>query len=132
LYRAGLALQAITPNWTRWKVTLLAGMITTLLSCFPVFFMKLLDYVAIYGLVLMPVGAIVMAGQWIFPALNIPQYQAEKNKWLFSGKAVIVWGGTLIVCYFLLIHLYFRWLPGYIFALLFYVVLQKTGGKRTC
>ena len=25
LYRAGLALQAVTPNWPRWAVTLVAG-----------------------------------------------------------------------------------------------------------
>ena len=42
LYRAGLALQSVTPNWPRWKITLAAGAITSVLSCFPVFFMKLL------------------------------------------------------------------------------------------
>lgn len=124
LYRAGLALQVITPNWPRWKVTLFAGLITTVLSCFPIFFMKLLDYVAIYGLVLMPIGAIVFAEHWVFPLLKIEQYQAEKNKWLFSWKAAGVWGGTLVLCFFMPIHLFFRWLPGYVFALVCYVLLN--------
>jgi len=124
LYRAGLALQVITPNWPRWKVTLFAGLTTTFLSCFPVFFMKLLDYVAIYGLVLMPIGAIVFAEHWIFPLLKINQYLAEKNKWLFNWKAASVWAGTLALCFFMPIHLFFRWLPGYVFALVVYVLLN--------
>jgi hypothetical protein len=133
LYRAGLALQVITPNWPRWKVTLSAGFLTTCLSCFPVFFVKLLDYVAIYGLVLMPMGAIVLAEHWLFPLFKIEQYQTEKNKKLFNGRALIVWMGTLVVCLFLPFHLFFRWLPGYILALLAYVLLhikrKKEGTK---
>lgn len=124
LYRAGLALQVVTPNWPRWKVTLFAGLVTSALSCFPIFFMKLLDYVAIYGLVLMPIGAIVFAEHWIFPLLKIGRYQAEKNKWMFNWKAAVVWGGTLALCFFMPIHLFFRWLPGYVFAMAFYILLN--------
>jgi len=130
LYRAGLALQVVTPNWPRWKVTLFAGIATTVLSCFPVFFMRLLDYVAIYGLVLMPIGAIVLAEHWVFPLLKIEQFQAEKRKWLFNWRAFFVWVGTLAVCYLMPFHLFFRWLPGYIIALIFYTLLQKLGSKK--
>ena len=124
LYRAGLALQVITPNWPRWKITLVAGTLTTIISCFPIVFMKLLDYVAIYGLVLMPIGAIVLAEHWILPLLGIEQYQAEKYKWTINWKALAVWLGTLLICFFLPLHLYFRWLPGYLIALVAYVLLQ--------
>lgn len=129
LYRAGLALQAVTPNWPRWKITLLAGLFTTVLSCFPVFFLKLLDYVAIYGLVLMPIGAIVLAEHWLFPLLGIEQYRAEKYHCLFNWKALIVWMGTLAACFFMPFHLFFRWLPGYFIALVSYVLLQAIGRK---
>ena len=124
LYRAGLALQVITPNWPRWKVTLLAGSLTTVLACFPVFFLKLLDYVAIYGLILMPIGAIVFTEHWIFPLLRIPQFQAEKKNLMFNWKVLAVWLGTLVICYFLPIHLYFRWLPGYFIAIAAYLSLH--------
>ncbi len=124
LYRAGLALQAITPNWPRWKITLAAGLATTVLSCFPVFFMKLLDYVAIYGLVLMPIGAVVFAEHWIFPLLKIEQYRAEKYNRLFNWRALTVWAGTLVACFFMPFHLFFRWLPGYFIALTAYILLQ--------
>jgi cytosine permease len=116
LYRAGLALQTITPNWPRWRITLLAGAATTMLACFPVFFLKLLDYVAIYGLVLMPVGAIVFTEHWIFPLLGIEQLRAEKRGWAFNWAVLAVWLGTLAVCFLLPIHLYFKWLPGWFIA----------------
>ena len=130
LYRAGLALQVITPNWPRWKVTLSAGLLTTALSCFPVFFMKLLDYVAIYGLVLMPIGAIVIAEHWLFPLIGIERYRTEKNKKMFNGRALFVWIGTLVICAILPLHLYFRWLPGYFIALFGYILLSLVQKKN--
>ena len=47
LYRVGLALQAVTPNWSRAKITLVAGVVTTVVACFPFVFTGLLDYVAV-------------------------------------------------------------------------------------
>ncbi len=130
LYRVGLALQTVTPNWPRWKITLVAGLVTSVLSVFPVFFVKLLDYVAIYGLVLMPVGAIVFAEHWILPKLGVEQYRAEEYGWLVNWKALAVWIGTLAVCAVMPIHLYFRWLPGYLVALAAYTGLQLAGNRR--
>ena len=51
IYRAGLAFQAIAPNFkdaTFW-MTILAGAIATIAGIFPAFAMKLLDFVALYG-----------------------------------------------------------------------------------
>ncbi len=129
LYRAGLALQIVTPNWPRWKITLVAGAVTTILACFPVFFLKLLDYVALYGLILMPIGAVVFAEHWILPKLGIQQYQAEKKGWIFNWNAAAVWVGTLALCYYMPIHLFFRWLPGYFIALIAYVILQRIADR---
>jgi cytosine permease len=124
LYRAGLALQTVTPNWPRWKITLLAGTATTVLACFPVFFLKLLDYVAIYGLVLMPIGAIVLAEHWVFPLLGLEQFRAEKGGWSFNWAVLAVWPGTIAVCFLLPIHLYYKWLPGWFIALVSYTALM--------
>ncbi|MBN2207362.1 MAG: hypothetical protein JW742_08150 [Candidatus Aminicenantes bacterium] len=124
LYRAGLALQTATPNWPRWKVTLAAGALTTLLACFPVFFLKLLDYVALYGLILMPVGAVVFAEHWLFPLLGIEQYRAERRGRAFNWIALLVWAGTLAACFMMPFHLFFRWLPGYGIALAAYTGLS--------
>jgi purine-cytosine permease-like protein len=124
LYRAGLALQSVTPNWPRWKLTLYTGLATSVLACFPVFFVRLLDYVAIYGLVLMPIGAIVLAEHWLFPRLRIPQFQAEKEKMILNWKVLVVWVGTLGVSTVLPMHLFFRWLPCYFLAIGAYVALN--------
>lgn len=129
LYRVGLALQAVT-GWPRWKVTLVAGLATALLASFPVFFMKLLDYVAIYGLVLMPIGAIVFAEHWIFPHLNLPRFKAEQQGLWINWTVLLVWVGTLIACYFMPLHLFFRWLPGYLLAIASYTLLSWMGRRR--
>ncbi len=131
LYRAGLALQTVTPNWPRWKITIAAGAATTVLACFPLFFLKLLDYVAIYGLVLMPVGAVVFAEHWIFPLLRIGQFRAEKKTWTFNWIVLAVWVGTIAACFLLPIHLYFKWLPGWFIAAGAYTLLMAvTEGER--
>ena len=44
LYRAGLALQVVTPGWPRWLVTLLAGIATVTIARFPYIFQYLLEY----------------------------------------------------------------------------------------
>ena len=131
LYRVGLALQSVTPNWPRWKITAAAGAVTSVLACFPVVFLKLLDYVALYGLILMPVGAIVFAEHWILPWLCIQQYQAEKRGQAFNLNALAVWIVTLAACYFMPIHLFFRWLPGYFLALILYTSLQYASNPKT-
>lgn len=125
LYRAGLALQAVTPNWPRWKVTFACGLVTTALACFPVFFLKLLDYVAVYGLILMPVGALVFAEHWLIPRLGIPQYAAQRHGLALYWPALVVWFGTLLVSMALPLHLYFRWLPCWFLAVITYVLLRS-------
>ena len=129
LYRAGLALQTVT-GWPRWKITLVAGLVTSVLSCFPLFFMKLLDYVAIYGLVLMPIGAVVFTEHWIFSRLRIKRYQAEEKRKSFNWKVLVVWAVSLVFSFLLPIHLYFRWLPGYLFALVLYILLNLRSRQR--
>jgi hypothetical protein len=78
----------------------------------------------------MPVGAIVFAEHWVFPLLRIEPYQAEKRGWTFNLVALAVWLGTLAVCFFLPLHLYFRWLPGWVIALVSYTALMGSRRKR--
>jgi purine-cytosine permease-like protein len=124
LYRAGLALQSITPNWPLWKVTLTSGIVTTVLACFPVFFLKLLDYLAIYGLILMPVGAIVFTEHWILPRTGIARDAAESRGHYLNRDALIVWIGTLFVAWILPLHLFYRWLPCWFLAVFSYTTLR--------
>jgi len=136
LYRAGLALQIATPRWPRWKVTLTAGLVTSAAACFPFFVMQLLDFVAIFGLVLMPIGAIVFAEHWLFPRLGLVPCWAERRGLFINPAALIAWAGSLLFCFLILgrylgVHLFFLWPPGYAVALLLYIALARLFGAKS-
>jgi len=105
LYRAGLALQVVTPNWKRWKMTLIAGAITTLAALFPALVMKLLEFVSIYGLVLMPMGVVIFIDLMILPKLGLKSNYAETFNKPINVAAGVAWLVTLSVCLFLNLRL---------------------------
>ena len=120
LYRAGLALQTVSPNWQRWKVTLMAGVVTTIAALFPALMMRLLGFVALYGLILMPMGAVIFADYWLLPKLGLRSNFAEWKQLLFSWPAAIAWGGTLVACWAINLiwglEIFFLGLPGWFIA----------------
>ena len=124
LYRAGLALQTATPDWKRWKVTLGAGALTTLAAVFPAFMMRLLDFVALYGLILMPMGTVIFADYWLLPKLGLKRHYAECKQLLFSWPTAAAWGVTLLVCFLLPLEIFFKALPGWFIAVAVYVPLS--------
>ncbi len=125
LYRAGLALQVATPNWKRWKVTLAAGFVTTVAACFPALVMKLLEFVALYGLILMPMGAVIFADFWILPRLGLRSYYSEFSGRFINWAAALSWCITLAVVFWLDIEIFFKGLPGWFIAVILYVFLSK-------
>jgi NCS1 family nucleobase:cation symporter-1 len=95
LYRAGLALQVVTPGWPRWLVTLVAGAITTAIACFPFVFRQLLNFVGLYGLLLMPVGAIVVMEHWVFPRIGYKKFWSARKGQVFNWPALVAWAIAL-------------------------------------
>ncbi len=132
LYRAGLALQVVTPGWPRWLVTLIAGAITTAIACFPFVFRHLLDFVGIYGLLLMPVGAIVVVEHWIFPRIGLAQYWSSRKGQLLNWPALVAWGVSLTAALFCwqtgLIHLFFLCVPVWLLTAVLYIALASVAG----
>lgn len=132
LYRVGLALQAVTPNWSRAKVTLVAGIATTIVACFPFVFTGLLDYVAIYGLLISPVGAIVVTEHWVFPRTGLKRYWSSAKGLSLNWAALGAWGLSVALGVALertgVLHLFYVFLPVYGFAMLSYWVLAKVTG----
>jgi purine-cytosine permease-like protein len=128
IYRAGLAFQSVTPNWKRWKVTLFTGLVTTIFACFPALVMKLLDFVALYGLVLMPMGAVIFLDVMVFPKLNLQSNLAEAVGLDFNWAAGLTWFVTLLLCLFINfymgIEIFFLGLPGWFIAVLLYLGLS--------
>lgn len=132
LYRVGLALQAVTPNWSRAKVTLVAGVATTVIACFPFVFTGLLDYVAIYGLLISPIGAIVVTEHWIFPRTGLRRYWARSRGLSLNWAALAAWGLAVAFAVALersgILHLFHLFLPVYGFAMGAYWLLAKAMG----
>jgi len=125
IYRAGLALQAIRPKWRTWRVTCVVGTITTFAACFPALVMKLLNFVALYGLILMPVGAIILMDIYLIPRLGLRSGYAETFGKSFHPAAALAWVLTLIFSLLLNqlldIEVFFLSLPGWFFAAIVYV-----------
>lgn len=124
IYRAGLAIQAILPNSKTWKVTLIVGAVTTLAACFPAIVMRLLDFVALYGLILMPMGAIIFIDFYLFPKIGLRSNLAEFTLSRWNWAAAMTWFLTLGVCLglnmVLGIEVFFLGLPGWFIAALVY------------
>ena len=134
IYRAGLALQVATPNWPRWFVTFIAGAITTIVACSPFVFRYLLDFVGVYGLLLMPVGAIVFVEHWIFPKIGLTQYWTARKGNLVNWPGLLAWGITLawavVVWRTNVLHLFFLIIPVWLSASVLYIVLAALCGAR--
>lgn len=128
LYRAGMALQ-VASGWSRWKVTLLAGIITTVAALFPALVMKLLDFVALYGLVLVPMGAVILADFYLLSRLGLQPYYAEIKKIDFNIAAAATWflmlALALFMNFYFKIELYFLPVPIWILSLGAYLLFSK-------
>jgi purine-cytosine permease-like protein len=129
IYRAGLAFQAIFPKSSRYKVTLITGLIVAVFGMFPAVAMKLLDFVALYGLILMPMGAVIFVDFFVFPKVGLRSYYAEKTGASFNWAAAAAWFITLGVATWLVrsgsMQIFFVSLPGWFIAAALYLVISK-------
>ena len=134
IYRAGLAFQAIVPKVSRFKVTLVTGAIATIAGMFPLIAMKLLGFVAIYGMILMPMGAVVFVDFWFMKKLGLKNSYAEAVGTSFNWAAGLTWFLTLGTCVYLVkfagVQIFFVSLPGWFVAAILYIVLSKLLQKK--
>jgi purine-cytosine permease-like protein len=135
IYRAGLAFQAIVPSASRAKVTFAAGLVATVAGMFPAIAMKLLDFVALYGLLLMPMGAIIFADFYLIPKLRLRSNFAELVGDRFNWAAGLTWLATLVTCcalvaYFGKDKIFFVGLPGWFVAAGLYIALSYLYQRR--
>ncbi|MBN1351186.1 hypothetical protein JXJ21_17335 [candidate division KSB1 bacterium] len=129
IYRAGLAFQILFKKMSRFKVTLIAGMVATVGAIFPALVMKLLDFVALYGLVLMPMGTVIFIDFWVLPKIGLKSFFAEWTKRDLNWAAAAAWIVTLGICLLLNlnagIEIFFLAIPGWFIAALIYIALSK-------
>jgi purine-cytosine permease-like protein len=135
IYRAGLAFQAIVPRVSRYRVTLITGAITTVVGLFPAVAMRLLDFVALYGMVLMPMGAVIFVDFWLARRFGFRENYAEHAGIGFNWAAGLTWFATLAGCVFLVlrggVQLYFVSLPGWFLAAVLYITLSRVLQRPT-
>lgn len=129
IYRAGLAFQSLNHKWDRTKVTIVTGAMTTVIACFPFVFTKLMDFLGLMGLLLAPIGAVIIAEHWLLPKLGMQRYWAQGQS---TNKAAMgAWLLGLGVAWVLSqagVHLFFLLLPTWVTALLAYLVLSRVLG----
>jgi purine-cytosine permease-like protein len=135
IYRAGLAFQAIVPKTSTFWVTIIAGSVATLAGLFPAFAMKLLDFVALYGFILAPMGAIIVFEHFLAKKVNIITNYAETSKVKFNRAVFWAWALSFGVCYFISmqfdVFLSFMTLPAWLLCgTLFLILASKRHGAQ--
>jgi purine-cytosine permease-like protein len=129
LYRAGLAFQSLIPNSSRVKVTLVTGLVASVTAIFPIVTMKLLGFVALWGMILMPMGAVIFADFWLLPKLGLRRDFAEVAGLPINWAAAVAWLASVAFCVGLLALLgsdkiYFVSLPGWFVTVAIYIALS--------
>ncbi|MDF4223102.1 hypothetical protein PXC01_15965 [Maribacter sp. M208] len=135
LYRAGLAAQAIFHRHSRKKTTIIVGLITIAIACFPFVFSQILPLLTYAGLLVVPVGAIVFAEHQIFPKIGYTRYWSAYRNLTFSTPAIVSWGLGLVFGFglnaFNVMSFFYLFIPTWIFTIIIYTVLAgKFGAKN--
>ncbi|GHB72211.1 purine-cytosine permease family protein [Persicitalea jodogahamensis] len=134
IYRAGLAFQAIAPKLSTARVTMIAGAVATVAGLFPAFAMQLLDFVAVYGFILAPVGAIIVFDHYFAGSAGIVQNYAEKAGINFNLAVLLAWGISMAIFYSISafggVFLSFLTLPAWLSCGALYLVFSKFLQKK--
>lgn len=134
IYRAGLAFQAIIPKVSTFWVTILAGMVATLAGLFPAFAMKLLDFVALYGFILAPIGAVIAFEYFFGNQFGIQNFFAEKTGVKFNKAVFYAWILSAGVFYFISVQfdvfLSFLTLPAWLLCGVLFLIFSKVYQKK--
>jgi purine-cytosine permease-like protein len=129
IYRAGLAFQAIMPKMSTFWVTILAGSIATIAGLFPAFAMKLLGFVALYGFILAPFGAVIVFEHFFHKQVGIVKNYAEVAKINYNKSVFMAWAISFGLFYFISIQfdvfLSFVTLPAWLLCGILFLVFSK-------
>ena len=134
IYRSGLAFQTIFPKWSISKATLLAGTLATIAGIFPAFAMKLLDFVAVYGFILAPFGAIIVFEYYFANRFGMIKNYAEKNNITFNISVFFSWAISFVIFFGLAqtqgIFLSFLTLPAWLMCGTLFIMFSKIYQKK--
>ncbi|MBB3696633.1 purine-cytosine permease family protein [Flammeovirga yaeyamensis] len=129
IYRAGLAFQGIMPKLSTFWVTIIAGTVATIAGLFPAFAMKLLGFVALYGFILSPFGAIIVFEHFFAKKMGITKNYAEVAGIKFNMSVFLAWLISFGLFYFISVQfdvfLSFVTLPAWLLCGVLYLVFSK-------
>ena len=129
IYRAGLAFQAIIPRASTFWITILAGLIATIAGLFPAIAMKLLGFVALYGFILAPFGAIIVFEHFFANRIGVISNYAEKRGIHFNLAVFSAWALSFGLFYFISVSqgvfLSFLTFPAWISCGLLFLMFSK-------
>ncbi|MDP5229518.1 MAG: hypothetical protein NWQ38_03930 [Cellulophaga sp.] len=135
IYRAGLAFQAIIPKVSTFWVTIIAGTIATIAGLFPAFAMKLLGFVALYGFILAPFGAIIVFEHFFHKKAGIIKNYAGKANISFNGAVFWAWAISFGIFYFISLQfdvfLSFVTLPAWLLCGALFLIFSKMWQKKS-
>jgi purine-cytosine permease-like protein len=127
LYRAGLALQVATPNWSRWRVTLVVGVGMIVCACIPAIIKNLDLLITTNALLLLPLGAFIFIDLRLFPKLGLQPNFAANTGVLISWAAAAAWIIPMIlslIAFHYGANPIFLVLPEWIAAVLLYILFS--------
>ncbi|AYN66307.1 hypothetical protein D1013_02355 [Euzebyella marina] len=134
IYRAGLAFQAVLPKTSTFWVTIIAGAVATIAGLFPAFAMKLLDFVALYGFILAPVGAVIVFEHFFAEKMGVITNYAEKSNISFNRAVLFAWAISFGLFYFISLQfdvfLSFVTLPAWLLCGVLFLVISKSIQKK--
>ncbi|WP_317045610.1 MULTISPECIES: hypothetical protein [Arenibacter] len=125
----GLAFQAIMPKVSTFWVTIIAGSVATIAGLFPAFAMKLLGFVALYGFILAPFGAIIVFEHFFHKQAGIVKNYAEVANLKFNRAVFFAWAISFGLFYFISVQydvfLSFVTLPAWLLCGVLFLVFSK-------
>jgi MFS family permease len=131
LYRGGLAGQGVFTGLSRRRVTLILGVLVVAASLFPFIYRGYLNLVTYIGIIVVPIGGILIAEHFILPRLGMTKFWA-RYKGVRNIPAMLAWAialavvGTAVALG--LFPVYFGFLPSFAISLVLYVLFAKMMG----
>ena len=132
---------AVLPGPLAYRACGLAGLVASVCALFPIVPMRLLDFVALWAMILMPMGAVVFVDFWLLPRFGLRRDFAQVAGRSFNWAAGVAWLLSLVFCVTVIglygrDKLYFVSLPGWFVTALVYIgaskAMQKGSLASTC
>ncbi|MGB7448709.1 MAG: hypothetical protein WA892_06225 [Ornithinimicrobium sp.] len=130
LYRAGLAAQGVFPRLSRTRVTLIVGAAVIVAACFPFVYRNFLPLVTYAGVLLVPMGGVIVAEHHLFRRMGLTKFWS-RFKGVVNYPAIITWAASLAFAVgisALGFPYYYLFLPTWAFSIGLYIVLARRAG----